>query len=75
MVRDGEDESLWGLPRAEVFFGDGEANGEALGSGRVGGRDGHSIAQGQDGDGVEVNGLEFRDLPSGEDAGLEIGDH
>ena len=33
------------------------------------------FAQGQDGNGVEVNGFEFRDLPSGEDTGLEIGDH
>ena len=56
-----------------MFFGDGEANGEALGGGRVGGRDGHSIAQGQDGDGAKVNGFEFWVLRSGEDARLKIG--
>ena len=72
---DCEDEGLWRFPGAEVFFGDGEANGEALGGGRAGGRDGHSIAQGGDGDGAKVNGFEFRVLRSGEGVGLEVDDH
>lgn len=39
-----------GVFRSQVGSGDGEVNGEALGGGRAGGRDGHSIAQGRDGD-------------------------
>ena len=71
---DGEDEGLWGLPRAEVLFGDGEAERDALGGGGADGSEGHAVAQRGNGDGGRIDGSDLGIHRAGEGVGFQIND-